>query len=124
MSGEILRFCPVCGEVENGERLELIENVSAVAVTGELPMGEAVVRMNTEYLTVAFEYAGECTVPTGQAQFTLPAELLEGVDLVMVTQDGAETELTFEENDVEITFVLDFTDVEIPVMLIRIVPEV
>lgn len=65
VDGEVLRFCPVCGAMENGERLELIENASAEAMTESLPMGEVVVRTNKTYLSLAFEYAGECTMPTG-----------------------------------------------------------
>lgn len=124
VDGEVLRFCPVCGEVENGERLELIENTSADAMTESLPMGEVVVRTNKTYLSLAFEYVGECTtIPTGLVRFSLPAELLEGMKRALVAPDGMETELLFEEKDGEISFDLDFTDVEIPVMLIRLYPE-
>lgn len=37
---ESLIFCPVCGNVKNGERLELIEKALATAVTGKLPAGK------------------------------------------------------------------------------------
>lgn len=123
IDGEVLRFCPVCGKVENGERLEQVENASAVAVTETLPMGEVAVRTNGTYLSLAFEYAGECTAPAGKVRFTLPAELSEGVKLALVASDGAETELPFEVNDEELSFELDFTDAELPVVLIRLYPE-
>lgn len=42
---------------------------------------------------------------------------------VLVAPDGMETELLFEENDGAISFDLDFTDAEFPVMLIRLYPE-
>ena len=56
---ESLIFCPVCGEVENGTRLERIEKAMAVAVTEKLPAGELIARMNEAYLSLAFEYAGK-----------------------------------------------------------------
>ena len=115
-------FCPVCGEVEGGARLELIENALAAAVTGRLPAGEATARMNHEYLSVAFEHAGCLTQPTGQVRITLPAELLSGRTLALAAQDGTETELPFETDGEEISFILDFTGAEICVMLIRLVP--
>ena len=115
-------FCPVCGEVEGGARLELIENALAAAVTGRLPAGEVTARMNHEYLSVAFEHAGWLTQPTGQVRITLPAELLSGRTLALAAQDGTETELPFETDGEEISFILDFTGAEICVMLIRLVP--
>ena len=123
---ESLIFCPVCGEVENGERLELIEKALAAAVTGKLPAGEVVVRMHDAYMSMAFEYAGKLTAPTGQVKITLPAELielLEGKTLTLVALDGTETEIPSEIDEEKISFTLDFTDAEIPVMLIRMNPE-
>ena len=121
---ESLIFCPVCGAVKNGERLELIEKALAAAVTGKLPAGEAVVRMNDAYLSIAFEYAGKLTAPTGQVKITLPAGLLEGKTLTLFALDGSEMEIPFEIDGEEISFTLDFTDAEIPVMLIRTNSEV
>ncbi len=120
---ESLLFCPVCGNVKNGERLELIEKALATAVTGKLPAGEVVVRMNDAYLSIAFEYAGKLTAPTGQVKITLPVELLEGKTLTLFALDGSEMEIPFEIDGEEISFTLDFTDAEIPVMLIRTNPE-
>ena len=37
---ESLTVCPVCGQTENGKRLEMIEGAAAAAVTGKLPAGE------------------------------------------------------------------------------------
>ena len=123
---ESLILCPVCGAVKNGERLERIEKALAAAVTGKLPAGEVVVRMNDAYLSIAFEYAGKLTVPAGQENITLPAELtelLEGKTLTLVALDGSETEIPFEIDEEKISFTLDFTDAEIPMMLIRANPE-
>lgn len=122
-AGEGLRFCPVSGAVIDGEQMERIENAKAVALTGALPRGEVIVRMNGDYLSLAFEYAGACTMPTGQVRFTLPAALPEGTKLMLVAQDGTETELPFAENDGEISIIVDFTGVEVPVMLVRLATE-
>lgn len=80
-------------------------------------------RTNKEWLSLAFEYAGKCTTPTGKVRFTLPAASFEGTKLALVAPDGTETELPFEENDENISFDLDFTGAEIPVMLIRLYTE-
>ncbi len=120
---EHMVFCPVCGEVENGERLELIEKATATAVTGKLPSGELVARMNQEYLSLAFEYAGKLTTPRGQVTITLPAETLQAQRLVLVAPDGTETELPFELAGEEISFTVDFAEGEIPVMLLKLVAE-
>ena len=120
---ECLAFCPVCGEVENGERLELIAKALVTVVTGRIPAGEVVARMHNEYLSIAFEYAGKLIAPTGQVKITLPAELLEGKILTLIAPDGTETEIHFEIDGEKAFFTLDFTEAEIPVMLIRTNPE-
>ena len=117
---ESLIFCPVCGQVENGTRLERIEKTLAVAETGKLPAGELIARMNEAYLSLAFEYAGKVAEPTGQVKITLPAELLAGKTLTRVALDGTETEVAFEIDGEEAFFTLDFTADEIPVILIRL----
>ena len=116
---ESLIFCPVCGEVRNGERLELIAGSLATVITGGIPAGEVVARTRNEYLSVAFEYAGKLIVPTGHVKITLPAELLEGKTLMLIAPDGRETETHFEIDGEKAAFTLDFTDAEIPVMLLR-----
>ena len=120
VENESLIFCPVCGEVENGTRLERIEKAMAVAETGKLPAGELIARMNEAYLSLAFEYAGKVAEPTGQVKITLPAELLAGKTLTRVALDGTETEVAFEIDGEEASFTLDFTADEIPVILIRL----
>ena len=114
-----LIFCPVCGEVRNGECLELIAGSLATVITGGIPAGEVVARTRNEYLSVAFEYAGKLIVPTGRVKITLPAELLEGKTLMLIAPDGRETETYFEIDGEKAAFTLDFTDAEIPVMLLR-----
>ena len=118
-----LIFCPVCGQAENGQRLERIEKARAAAVTGKLPAGEVIARMNGEYLSLAFELSGRVTQPTGQVKITLPAEALAGRNLSLIAQDGTQTDLPFEMKGDKISFTLDFTEAEIPVMLIRLISE-
>ena len=119
---ESLTVCPVCGQTENGKRLEMIEGAAAAAVTGKLPAGEVTARTNGDYLILTFEYAGKPTQPTGQVKITLPAEsaeLPDGKILTVIAPDGSEMEIPVTTNDKGASFVLDFTDPEIPVMLIR-----
>ena len=117
---ESLTVCPVCGQTETGKRLEMIEGATAAAVTGKLPAGEVTARTNGDYLILTFEYAGKLTQPTGQVKITLPVELPEGRQLERIAPNGAQAELTYEINGGEISFVLDFTESEIPAMLIRL----
>ena len=111
-------FCPVCGKVENGEQLELLETASAAAVDGKLPDGKLVVRVNQRYLSLAFVHEGKLTAPAGRVKITLPAEIVQGKRLLLIAPDGTETELPFEIVGETISFTLDFTDVEIPVVLV------
>ncbi len=120
---ESLTVCPVCGQTENGTRLEMIEGATAAAVTGKLPAGEVTARTNGDYLILTFEYAGRLTQPTGQVKITLPVELPEGRQLERIAPNGTQAELPYEINGGEISFVLDFTESEIPAMLIRLTPQ-
>ena len=113
-----LVFCPVCGKVENGERLELLETASAAAVDGKLPEGELVARMNQRYLSLAFVHEGKLTAPAGRVKITLPAEIVQGKRLLLIAPDGTETELPFEIVGETISFTLDFTEVENPAVLV------
>ena len=121
-------LCPVCGQVSDGTRLALVEKVTAKAVTRWLPAGEAVLRLGTlengEIVLIAgFEYAGQLTQPTGQVQFTLPAEHLEGFTLTVITPDGTEEPLDYTTEKDKATFTLDFTDTKTPTILIHLTPE-
>ena len=120
---ESLTFCPVCGQTENGKRLEMIKDATAAAVTGKLPAGEVTARTNGDCLILTFEYAGRLTQPTGQVKITLPVELPEGRQLEHIAPNGTQAELPYEINGGEISFVLDFTESEIPAMLIRLIPQ-
>ena len=120
---ESLIFCPVCGEVQNGERLERIAKATAKIVTGKRPKGELIVRTDGTFLSVAYEYAGKISEAAAQITITLPADALNGMKPVLVSLDGTETALPFETAGDKITFTLDFAEPEMPVFLIRLVSE-
>ena len=120
-----LTLCPVCGNVSDGTHLALVEEVKA---EGEhLPYGELVLRMGetangNTLLSVCFEVSGKLTQPKGEVKITLPAELLNGVTLALLNADGTEIDLPYIVEGENAVFTLDFTDVEIPTALIRLIP--
>ncbi len=123
VNGESLIFCPVCGEAENGARLEEISEASAKLVTGKRPKGELIARTDGNFLSLAFEYAGKVSEAAAQVKITLPADVLNGAKPVLISLDGTETELSFETAGDKITFTLDFAEAEVPVFLIRLTDE-
>ena len=121
-------LCPVCGEVSDGALLKLIDQTTAQPITRWLPAGEQVLRLGTLengelILTAAFEISGQLTQPTGQIQFTLPAEHLEGMALTILHPDGAEEPLDYTVEKDKATFTLDFTDRETLAMTLHLTPE-
>ena len=118
-------LCPVCGNVSDGIHLALVEEVTA---EGEhLPYGELVLRMGetangNTLLSVCFEVSGKLTRPKGEVKITLPAELLNGVTLALLKADDTEIELPYIVEGENAVFTLDFTDAEIPTVLIRLIP--
>ena len=120
-----LTLCPVCGNVSDGTHLALVEEVKA---EGEhLPYGELALRMGetangNTLLSVCFEVSGKLTRPKGEVKITLPAELLNGVTLVLLNADGTEIDLPYIVEGENAVFTLDFTDAEIPTALIRLIP--
>ena len=121
-------LCPVCGEVSDGALLKLIDQTTAQPLTRWLPAGEQVLRLGTLengeiLLTAAFEISGQLTQPTGQVQFTLPAEHLEGFTLNILHADGTEEPLLYTVTGKTATFTLDFTSQEVPAMTLRLTPE-
>ena len=121
--GEMLTFCPVCGQAENAAQLEKIEAATAWTISGSLSAEDVTARTNGEYLSVAFETAGSLTQPTGRVRLALPAKLLEGKTLVRIAPDGTQTELPFEAKNGKLIFTLDFANSELPVMLFRLLPQ-
>ena len=118
-------LCPVCGNVSDGTHLALVEEVKA---EGEhLPYGELVLRMGemangNTLLSVCFEVSGKLTRPKGEVKITLPAELLNGGTLVLLNADDTEIDLPYIIEGENAVFTLDFTDAEIPTVLIRLIP--
>lgn len=121
--GEMLTFCPVCGQAENAAQLEKIDAATAWPLSGSLSAEDVTARTNGEYLSVAFETAGSLTQPTGRVRLALPAGLLEGKKLVRIAPDGTQTELPFEAKNGKLIFTLDFANSELPVMLFRLLPQ-
>ena len=121
--GEMLTFCPVCGQAENAAQLEKIDAATAWTISGSLSAEDVTARTNGEYLSVAFETAGSLTQPTGRVRLALPAGLLEGKKLVRIAPDGTQTELPFEAKNGKRIFTLDFANSELPVMLFRLLPQ-
>ena len=118
-------LCPVCGNVSDGTHLALVEEVTA---EGEhLPYGEPVLRMGetangNTLLSVCFEVSGKLTRPKGEVKITLPAELLNGVTLALLNADDTEIDLPYIVEGENAVFTLNFTDAEIPTVLIRLIP--
>ena len=118
-------LCPVCGNVSDGTHLALVEEVTA---EGEhLTYGELVLRMGetangNTLLSVCFEVSGKLTRPKGEVKITMPAELLNGVTLALLNADDTEIDLPYIVEGENAVFTLDFTDAEIPTVLIRLIP--
>ena len=118
-------LCPVCGNVSDGTHLALVEEVTA---EGEhLPYGEPVLRMGetangNTLLSVCFEVSGKLIRPKGEVKITMPAELLNGVTLALLNADGTEIDLPYIVEGENAVFTLDFTDAELPTVLIRLIP--
>ena len=118
-------LCPVCGNVSDGTHLALVEEVTA---EGEhLPYGELVLRMGetangNTLLSVCFEVSGKLTRPKGEVKITMPAELLNGGTLALLNADDTEIALPYIVEGENAVFTLDFTDAEIPIALIRLIP--
>ena len=118
-------LCPVCGNVSDGIHLALVEEVTA---EGEhLPYGEPVLRMGetangNTLLSVCFEVSGKLTQPKGEVKITMPAEMLNGVTLALLNADDTEIDLPYIVEGENAVFTLDFTDAEIPTVLIRLIP--
>ena len=118
-------LCPVCGNVSDSTHLALVEEVTA---EGEhLPYGELVLRMGetangNTLLSVCFEVSGKLTQPKGEVKITMPAELLNGVTLALLNADDTEIDLPYIVEGENAVFTLNFTDAEIPTVLIRLIP--
>ena len=108
-------FCPVCGEMNDGTRMAIVEDADAEGE--DLPKGEGIVRSNGEFMSIGFEYFGSMTQPTKPVTITIPAEIAEGYTLTIFAPDGTETALETTDDGETVQFTLDFG--ETPVVLIR-----
>ena len=117
LNGTAIVFCPVCGEVENGAHLDLVED--AEATSEALPKGELVLRENGELMSVGYEFSGKLVQLTEPMTVTLPAEIVNGYTLTILAADGTETALEYTVDSDIATFTVNFG--EPPVVLIHMV---
>ena len=101
--------------------------MTAEAVEGFLPMGEAFARLFTlengeKLLLVGFEYGGRLAKADCPVKLTLPAEAVEGYSLGLIESDGTLTALEIAVGGEQAAFELDFTDAESPIAMIRLLP--
>lgn len=124
-------LCPVCGALEDGGCLKLVEDAKPTPVTGWTPQGDMVIRHGAlengeELISVAFEFDARLTQCTGLTKFTIPAELLEGRQVMLLDAEGNETELEVEVVGDYATFELDFARTTqrpwVPVRILHLVP--
>ena len=123
-----ISLCPVCGTVSDGSRLALT-NASVKIVSGRIPHGEALLRVGTlangeKLLTVGYVYGGQLSKASCQVKITLPAGLLEGYALCLLSEDGTEAELTLDVQEDTVSFVIDYTDSLDTVKVLHLVPAV
>ena len=123
-----ISLCPVCGTVSDGSRLALA-NASVKIVSGRIPHGEALLRVGTlangeKLLTVGYVYGGQLSKASCQVKITLPAGLLEGYALCLLSEDGTEAELTLDVQEDTVSFVIDYTDSLDTVKVLHLVPAV
>lgn len=123
--------CPVCGQLSDGGRLELVEEAKPTPVTAWTPEGDLVLRYGElengeKIICVGFEYDARLAQYYGICKFTIPAELLEGYQLMLLDADGNETELKVETTGNKASFTIDFHDETgkgwIPVQMLHLVP--
>ena len=123
-----ISLCPVCGTASDGSRLALA-NASVKIVSGRIPHGEALLRVGTlangeKLLTVGYVYGGRLSKASCQVKITLPAGLLEGYALCLLSEDGTEAELTLDVQEDTVSFVIDYTDSLDTVKVLHLVPAV
>lgn len=128
---EDFTVCPVCGQLSDGGRLELVEKAKATPVTAWTPEGDLVLRYGElengeKIICVGFEYDARLAQYYGICKFTIPAEMLEGYQLMLLDADGNETELKVETTGNKASFTIDFHDETgkswIPVQMLHLVP--
>lgn len=129
---EDYKVCPVCGAVSDGSRLELVQSAKPTPVTGWTPEGDLLFRQGTmangeKIVCVGFEFDARLTQCTGLCKFTVPAELMEGCQVMLLNADGTETELEVETDATTATVALNFdngttTNRWTPVRMMHLIP--
>lgn len=125
--------CPVCGQTSDNTRLTLVENVVTKPITGWTPEGDLVLRQGElangeKIICVSFEFDARLAQDTGKTDFTVPASLVDGYQVMLVDAEGGETALDVTVSGSNATFMLDFGTVvdghRIPVRMLHLVPTV
>ena len=125
--------CPVCGQTSDDTRLEMVEGVVTKPITGWTPEGDLLFRQGNlangeKIICVSFEFDARLAQDTGKTDFTVPASLLDGYQLMLLDADGNETALDVTVSGTKATFQLDFGTVvdghRIPVRMLHLVPTV
>ena len=114
---ESIRICPVCGRLEAGGALVLVEGAEA---EGDVPGGILAVFVSPEeeenrLLSIAFELDGELLRPEGEVRIILPAGLLEGYALELIGPEGGRTPVDYEaieDREDAVSFTLTFPRAE------------
>lgn len=128
---ESYTVCPVCGETSDGTRLELVTSATTKPITGWTPEGDLVLRQGAlangeRIICVGFEFDARLAQDTGKTDFTIPASILEGYQLMLLDADGNETALDVTIKGNTATFTLDFGVVvdghRIPVRMLHLIP--
>lgn len=122
--------CPVCGETSDGTRLEMVKDATVWTLTGWTPQGELTIRVGDlengeKIMSLAFEFDARLVQHIGNAEYTIPAEILEGYKLMLLDEDGNETELEVTVKGKKATFAVDFTapwQERTPVRVMHLVP--
>ena len=128
---EAFTICPVCGAMSDGGRLELVKTAVATPVTYWTPEGDLLVRCGTmengeTIMCVGFEFDARLVQCYGSTKFTVPAELLEGYRLMLLDEEGNETEMEVKVVGQKATFLVDYSaDAQsrrTPVRMFHLVP--
>ena len=118
-----ISLCPVCGTVSDGSKLALA-SASVKIISGRIPHGEALLRVGTlangeKLLTVGYVYGGRLSKASCQVKITLPAGLVNGCTLSLLSADGTETPLEYALEGDSAVFTLTFAQ---PLLAVRLTP--
>ncbi len=122
--------CPVCGQTSDATRLKIVSKATSRAITGWISYGDLVVRVGElangeKIMSVGYEYDARLVNATGETSYTVPADVLDGYKLMLLDEEGNETEVEVTVKDDQATFVLDFTapwQERVPVRILHLVP--